>query len=472
MRLSWGRRIRPAAVYCAAALAAIIATLILVSTWAQTATAATTTVQAGAKIGARDRYISPNITIQTGDTVEWRLADGRHDVVEFSRAFESPMMIGSGITSFSWTFDAPGLVGYYCSIHAVPGELDTDGDGAFTASDTPDTYSNMVGIVNVQAPAMATPTETSTPDPSSTPAPTDTATTVPTATNTATPTWTPTATDTPGPNTVSVDTGNYFFSPRNITVRPGDTIRWINTSNLPHTSTSLDGLWDSGIIEPGAYFEKTFSAEGSFSYQCELHVDQNQSGRVDVKEGITPTSTPDTSPTATATATSTPAPVNATLGLAQAPPVVPVRLVRGPLTMDVGMSEYAFDPSGVSIYAGDTVRWTNNGEMPHNTTADGGAWSSATLMQPGESYSFTFRTPGTYDYQCSLHAAQGQVGVIIVLEGLPTALPAAGQGPDSAPANSSGLIVGAFASALALAFGIWRARAAKRGRLGAPTETV
>ncbi|MBI5287889.1 MAG: hypothetical protein HY873_02825 [Chloroflexi bacterium] len=469
MRLSRRRYLRLAAVF-SAAMAVVIAALVL-SRWGPTVTAATTTVKAGSVIGVPDRYISPNITIQQGDTVEWKLAAGRHDVVEFANAFRSPMMIGSGYTSWSWTFNAPGIVGYYCSIHAVPSELDTNGDGVFTASDTPDTYNNMVGVVNVQAPATATPTETFTPDPSSTPAPTDTPTTVPTATNTATPTWTPTATDTPGPNTVPVDTGNYFFSPRTIAVRPGDTIRWINTSNLPHTSTSLDGLWDSGIIAPGGYFERTFSAEGSFNYECELHIDQNQSGRVDVKVDITPTSTPEGSPTAATTATATIE--NATLGLAQASPAVPpARPVRGPMTMNVGMSEYAFDPAGVSLYAGDTVRWTNNGTMPHNTTANGGAWSSAILMQPGESYSFTFSAPGTYAYQCSLHAAQGQVGVIVVREGLPTALPAAGQGPDAGPAGSNWLVIGASAAAMALAAGIMRARAARRRRVVAPADNV
>ena len=447
MRLSGigGARLIAALCLCAAFFAA--AALAVLYRGTPVTSAATTTVQVGAKTSPRDRYISANITIQPGDTVEWKLADGRHDVVEFARAFSSPQLIGSGVRTFSWTFTSPGLVGYYCAIHAVPGDLDTDGDGAFTESDTPDSYGKMVGQVVVAAPPTSTPTETETPDPSSTSAPSHTPTLTPTSTPTATPTWTPTATDTPGPNTVSVDMGNYYFSPKKVTVRPGDTIRWVNNSDLPHTTTSADGGWDSGIVDPGAYYEKTFNDSGAFDYLCELHADQGQSGAVEVNAETTPTATPDTSPTVTPTATA----VLETLGAAQAPPVAAPRAVRGPITVDVGMTEYAFSPPAIEIYAGDTVRWTNTGEIAHNTTADAGLWSSATLMEPGETFSFTFGASGTYAYRCSLHAGQGQRGTIVVREGLPTALPAAGQGPqETIPAWLWILILGLSAGGLAL----------------------
>ena len=123
--------------------------------------AATTIVKVGAIIPPslpRDRYVRPSITIQQGDTVEWQIADGYHDVKEFSGGFWSPRLVSSGTRTFSWTFNSPGLVGYYCTLHATVLDLDTNGDGAFTEADAPDFTNNMVGTVNVVAPATETPT--------------------------------------------------------------------------------------------------------------------------------------------------------------------------------------------------------------------------------------------------------------------------------------------------------------------------
>ena len=242
--------------------------------------------------------------------------------------------------------------------------------------------------------------------------------------------------------------GNYYFSPKRVAVRPGDTIRWVNNSDLPHTTTSSEGGWDSGVVEPGAYFERTFDGTGSFAYLCELHTGEGQSGTVDIKLELTPTSTPDGSPTVSPTPTATS--INETLGAAHAPPVAAPRAVRGPVTVDVAMNEYAFSPPSLEIYAGDTIRWTNTGEIQHNTTSDGGAWKSDTLMDPGETFAFTFGAPGTYTYRCSLHANQGQRGTIVVRAGLPSALPAAGQGTQpTAPVALYGLVLGAVAGGVA-----------------------
>jgi plastocyanin len=444
------------------------------------AAAATTVVKVGSVIPPYDRFIRPTITIQVGDTVEWQLANGRHDVVEFSDAFVSPVMVGSGIRTFSWTFNSPGLVGYYCRLHARLSDLDTNGDGAFTATDAPNFTNKMVASIMVEAPATETPTETSiptetnTPDPGSTTGPTDTPTLTPTATLSPSPTssptstWTPTATYTPGPNTVTVDMGNYYFSPRRIAVRPGDTVRWVNTSDLPHTSTSSDGRWDSGIVEPGGYFERTFDDAGTFDYICELHVAQGQTGVVEVQAEITPSPTPDGSVTPAATATATL--IAETLGAANAPPVAPPRAVRGPITVDVTMTEYAFAPPSLEIYTGDTVRWTNTGELPHNSTADSGLWQSETLMYPGDTYSFTFRAAGMYTYRCTLHANLGQRGTIVVREGRPLTLPDTGQGGVGGPPGGlSPLAFIAGALGLGMTAAAWhRRRAAGRAEADRP----
>ena len=69
-----------------------------------------------------------------------------------------------------------------------------------------------------------------------------------------------------------------------------------------------------------------------------------------------------------------------------------------------------FDPAHITIPAGTTVVWTNEGEKPHVVTAHDGSFASDTLY-PGDTYTATFYEPGTYTYQCS-DAMQGSVTVV------------------------------------------------------------
>src|SRR5215208_106034 len=71
-------------------------------------------------------------------------------------------------------------------------------------------------------------------------------------------------------------------------------------------------------------------------------------------------------------------------------------------TMTVSIEDFFFSPANMTVAPGTTVTWVNNGQAPHTSTADDGAWDSGTL-QPGESFSFTFDQAGTYTYHCSIH---------------------------------------------------------------------
>lgn len=62
-------------------------------------------------------HFSPaDISVQVGDTVEWRFLDGGilHQVWSESDQFDSGV-IGDG--TFSHTFDVPGTYTYFCSVH-------------------------------------------------------------------------------------------------------------------------------------------------------------------------------------------------------------------------------------------------------------------------------------------------------------------------------------------------------------------
>lgn len=73
----------------------------------------------------------------------------------------------------------------------------------------------------------------------------------------------------------------------------------------------------------------------------------------------------------------------------------------GAAEVKVGIDNFTFNPKMVTVKAGDTVTWTNKDDIPH-TVADPGAFKSKAL-DTGDSFSFTFTTPGSFDYFCSLH---------------------------------------------------------------------
>jgi plastocyanin/sugar lactone lactonase YvrE len=77
----------------------------------------------------------------------------------------------------------------------------------------------------------------------------------------------------------------------------------------------------------------------------------------------------------------------------------------------VEIKDYAFTPPTLTVAAGTTVTWTNNDAVPHTATASDGSFDSGNL-NPGQSYAFTFSTPGSYPYVCQYHA--GMMGTIVV----------------------------------------------------------
>ncbi len=70
------------------------------------------------------------------------------------------------------------------------------------------------------------------------------------------------------------------YSPREMTVPVGTTIRWVNNDTQAHTVTSgtsngtvasPDGVFDSGFLNPGETFTYTFDETGVFDYHCTPH---------------------------------------------------------------------------------------------------------------------------------------------------------------------------------------------------------
>jgi plastocyanin len=66
------------------------------------------------------------------------------------------------------------------------------------------------------------------------------------------------------------------------------------------------------------------------------------------------------------------------------------------------VNEYGFGPENISVPVGTTVTFTNQGDVAHTASSETGVFDTG-LLSNGESYTFTFDTPGTYGYFCAPH---------------------------------------------------------------------
>ena len=83
----------------------------------------------------------------------------------------------------------------------------------------------------------------------------------------------------------------------------------------------------------------------------------------------------------------------------------------------VTMKDFEFMPKEVKVKAGATVTWTNAGTTAHSATAIDRTFNTRNL-QPGETKSVAFSTPGTFVYHCVFHGnpddKSGMIGTVVV----------------------------------------------------------
>lgn len=75
-----------------------------------------------------------------------------------------------------------------------------------------------------------------------------------------------------------------------------------------------------------------------------------------------------------------------------------------------------FDPSEVTISAGETIHFVNDMLPPHNIIVEGRPDLSreSLMFSPGESQDVVFSDPGDYTYWCGPHKGAGMIGTIHV----------------------------------------------------------
>ena len=71
-------------------------------------------------------------------------------------------------------------------------------------------------------------------------------------------------------------------------------------------------------------------------------------------------------------------------------------------THQVTIKNFGFEPSNLTINAGDTVVFVNEDGAPHTATADNGSFDTGNLRR-GQEASLSFSAGGTFSYFCAVH---------------------------------------------------------------------
>lgn len=75
--------------------------------------------------------------------------------------------------------------------------------------------------------------------------------------------------------TVTVDMKNIAFSPNSVTVKVGQTVKWVNQDTVAHNVTAQSGAFKSTNFGPGGSFTFKATKPGTFGYVCTIHPGMN-----------------------------------------------------------------------------------------------------------------------------------------------------------------------------------------------------
>lgn len=78
----------------------------------------------------------------------------------------------------------------------------------------------------------------------------------------------------------------------------------------------------------------------------------------------------------------------------------------------ISIDNFTFSPAKLTVKAGTTITWTNKDDIPHGIGSSNSAFARSKALDTDDAFSFTFTTPGTYQYFCYIHPHM--VGTIVV----------------------------------------------------------
>jgi plastocyanin len=80
-------------------------------------------------------------------------------------------------------------------------------------------------------------------------------------------------------NVITID--NFTFTPKELTVAVGTTVKWVNHDDIPHTVVEKKVSFRSKALDTDDSYSFTFTGAGTFDYFCGLH--PHMVGKVIVK---------------------------------------------------------------------------------------------------------------------------------------------------------------------------------------------
>lgn len=83
--------------------------------------------------------------------------------------------------------------------------------------------------------------------------------------------------------TVEVAISNFTFTPNELTIAPGTTVKWVNHDDIPHLVAEKDLAFKSQALDTNDSFSFTFTKPGDVEYFCLLH--PHMTGKITVKTG-------------------------------------------------------------------------------------------------------------------------------------------------------------------------------------------
>jgi plastocyanin len=109
-------------------------------------------------------------------------------------------------------------------------------------------------------------------------------------------------------------------------------------------------------------------------------------------------------------------PVSTTSGVTNTPAQNPLPVQNPPTqkpaastSYNITIQNFSFNPSTITIKAGDKVIWKNNDPVPHSIVGDNFQGSTGAFSNGGE-FSMIFGTAGEYNYHCGIHPSmQGKI---------------------------------------------------------------